>query len=428
VLSDEPTVPSRERSGVPRDLDTIVLTCLEKDPRQRYSSAAAVADDLRRFLDGLPILARPVSMGGRCWRWTRRNPRVAALLVLLAIALGTVAFQWRRSERLLALTDSERAVAEESLHRFRVAADEFAGLLDQLDTNQLFNLRAAPLRRELLLPALERTQANLERVVADPNRQSEVVQVHFRVAILTRLLSNDAEPQTRRTALEAGQKALAALDASAERISESVQFRRDRAALTHNQGYLLHAIGRSADALPILESACRQRQELLDAQPTSVEFRSELAGCWNDVGLALYQLNRDVEALAGLDRAVALQNETMAAAPEVTHYRRLLANHHFNRATTLCRLGRTDEAVAAAAMLPRILPYDPEQRFREARILAQLVDQADGTAHGAAAVVALRRALALGLDDQERIVRYGYFEKLNDRVDYQTLVKEVQLH
>jgi WD40 repeat protein/serine/threonine protein kinase len=84
VIAGEPLPPSRLQPGIPRDLETICLKCLQKHPAKRYPSALALADDLRRFLEGRPILARPVGWTERLGRWCRRNP-------LLAVLIGTVA-------------------------------------------------------------------------------------------------------------------------------------------------------------------------------------------------------------------------------------------------------------------------------------------------------------------------------------------------
>src|SRR5262249_31975278 len=73
VLDHQPVPPSRLTPKVPRDLETICLKCLSKEPQHRYATAAALADELTRFNEGRPIQARPLGWGGRLWHWSRRK-------------------------------------------------------------------------------------------------------------------------------------------------------------------------------------------------------------------------------------------------------------------------------------------------------------------------------------------------------------------
>ncbi len=93
VLEREPVAPRALNPSIPVDLETICLACLRKEPSRRYSTAAAMADDLERYLTGFPIAARPVTRFEATQRWCRRNPKLATLLsvaVLLLIMVATV--------------------------------------------------------------------------------------------------------------------------------------------------------------------------------------------------------------------------------------------------------------------------------------------------------------------------------------------------
>src|SRR5437660_6363018 len=89
ILDDEPRSPRRLNDRIPRDLETITLKCLVKEPGRRYATAGALAADLHRHLKGEPILARPIGRPERLWRWMKRNPRLAALIVVCLALLMT---------------------------------------------------------------------------------------------------------------------------------------------------------------------------------------------------------------------------------------------------------------------------------------------------------------------------------------------------
>ncbi len=127
----EPLPPRVWQPKTPRDLETISLKCLEKDPRLRYPSARELADDLRRFQDGVPIRARPASLTERVWKATRRHPSVAAMGVtvgvVFVILFAGMAWRWRLAEdaraatvAALTLTEDRLALAERSLYLNRI--------------------------------------------------------------------------------------------------------------------------------------------------------------------------------------------------------------------------------------------------------------------------------------------------------------------
>jgi hypothetical protein len=123
VMTDEPVSPCRLLPGLPRDLETICLKCLAKGPAQRYASAGDLAEDLRRFLGGEPIQARPVGGWERAWKWCRRHPAVSALTaaVVLVTALGFGLVTWKWQAALAAQHAAEQARQNEAAAR---AAEE----------------------------------------------------------------------------------------------------------------------------------------------------------------------------------------------------------------------------------------------------------------------------------------------------------------
>src|SRR5262249_6730605 len=88
VATLDPVPPRQLQPSIPRDLETICLKCLRKDPHKRYASAQALADELGRFLDGRPIVGRPVSTVERLAKWVRRRPAAASLVGVAAVALA----------------------------------------------------------------------------------------------------------------------------------------------------------------------------------------------------------------------------------------------------------------------------------------------------------------------------------------------------
>jgi serine/threonine protein kinase len=130
VQEEEPRPPHRLNDKVPRDLETICLKAVAKAPARRYATAGEMAEDLRRWLVGEPIRARPAGRVERAWRWCRRNPLPAALLV--AASLGPVAGLWhlsRLSERLVQQTALESAAQHDEV--LDIVNDHYSQVVDK---------------------------------------------------------------------------------------------------------------------------------------------------------------------------------------------------------------------------------------------------------------------------------------------------------
>jgi serine/threonine-protein kinase len=116
VRSQEPVPPRRLRPKVPRDLETICLKCLQKEPARRYAGAEGLAEDLRRFQAGAPIRARPVGRLEHLVKWARRQPAAAALwgvslTAVLVLGLGGLWWAWQRAEQRRAVHEDLEQVA-----------------------------------------------------------------------------------------------------------------------------------------------------------------------------------------------------------------------------------------------------------------------------------------------------------------------------
>lgn len=142
VLDQEPRPPSSSSPNVDRDLDTICLKCLEKDPRRRYGSADALGNELDRWLRHEPILARPITTFERAQKWVRRRPTIAALAASLALAFvggfAGVTWQWQRAQRERDAAEHNLYVANMNLTRPAWEQNNIQGLRKLLDETEAF--------------------------------------------------------------------------------------------------------------------------------------------------------------------------------------------------------------------------------------------------------------------------------------------------
>ena len=173
VLADEPVRPSRLNPRVPRDLETICLKCLNKEPQQRYPTAAALADDLHRFLRGEPIAARPLGRTARFMRWVRRRPTAAALsatlvivVLLLLVLVGDA----------LRLSGQRHATAEAALQDLR-DADRLVEQSDLIGARAALERAKGRVTASVSSAVLQRVQRADERAAATRGRSSPEPQI-----------------------------------------------------------------------------------------------------------------------------------------------------------------------------------------------------------------------------------------------------------
>jgi len=160
VRSQEVVPPIHLQTRIPHDLNTLCLKSLNKEPHRRYATALELADDLRRFLDGKPILARPVHAAERLWRWARRRPAWAAMLLtvgmlILVILIGGSIGLVQLNAALNLARQAERATQEQLFDALLAQAG--GNCLSRRPGQRFESLeivkRAARLARELNLPA-----------------------------------------------------------------------------------------------------------------------------------------------------------------------------------------------------------------------------------------------------------------------------------
>ena len=186
VIADDPVPPARLNPQVPRDLETICLTCLAKDPARRYPSAEALADDLRRFERGEPIVARPPGRLGRLVRWVRRRPAEASLLAAAVMAALAVAGAggWligQRTQTARAVEADVREVVrlqqESALPESRAALERAHDRLGDDGPARLHSLVDQARQDQQLLERLDAIRTT--RSTFAEGRENHAAEVHF---------------------------------------------------------------------------------------------------------------------------------------------------------------------------------------------------------------------------------------------------------
>jgi serine/threonine-protein kinase len=367
-----PEPPSRANRAVPRPLELICLKCLEKDPARRYPTAEGLADDLRRFLAGEPVAARPVPAAVKAWLWARRRPSQAALAAgFVAAVLAGVA---------------GAAVLGFRAHENRLVAERRLG--DVLRANR--ELRAArDEARQRFLLALGVVEASVSGFgegsllrVPDAGGLRERMTKHT-IRLYKRLqdaIDVDGSPETR-----------TALAGSYVRLAE-----------------MTHRLGSGDDALAALHRSVEIREALAAREAGSPRRWVDLVESYRKLGDLEFQLNKRAEGEASLRRAVDIAEGQNRLHPGNADLLNVTAVTMAPLGAWLIATGRREEglrvyerAVEAEEILYRKEPANPVRRLMHGaalrghgEILRRVGRPAESVAsHGRAAEVleALRR-------------------------------------
>ncbi|MCI0464387.1 MAG: serine/threonine-protein kinase, partial [Gemmataceae bacterium] len=139
VIHAEPPRPRKLNPAVPRDLETVILKAIDRDPARRYQTAQELTDDLRRFVEDRPIRARRVSLRERLWRWCRRNPALAgmaaAIVLITALGFAGVVWQWRQAEHARGLATAKAEAEIQARQQAQDARDVMLRTLTDMYTS-----------------------------------------------------------------------------------------------------------------------------------------------------------------------------------------------------------------------------------------------------------------------------------------------------
>jgi tRNA A-37 threonylcarbamoyl transferase component Bud32/tetratricopeptide (TPR) repeat protein len=307
VFYDEPARPSQIDPSVPKDLETICLKCLSKDPAQRYATAGEMAEDLRRYSNHKPISARPVSIAQRAIMWAKRNPALAVSVSALIAALiyGAIAQE-------LALRQAKKARADAE------------GLIEFMDRELTEKLR--PLGKlDLTADVIRRIEAyfkNHDEANSGPEFLMHKASFFFRSGELCVDLGKTSEAE--QMALEG----LAALDRFLARRGSDAEGWSLRASL----GFLLFTVmgnaGKGAQSSEYGARALEDQRRALEIVPNSSKKTSRLCEILTEVGTFHRRNGNREKGEAFLNEATERLNALLRDEPNDLKIQNLLANTH----------------------------------------------------------------------------------------------------
>jgi tetratricopeptide (TPR) repeat protein len=296
IRTAEPVPPARVRPGVPIDLQTICLKCLEKVPAKRYASALELADDLARLLANEPIRARPAGAVERLVKWGRRHPaRVGMLAVIVGagvcmsiLGIWSYVSLHRAAERDRERLEMARGVVDDL---YTKVAEEW--LVDQPDKDSL--------AQEFLEKARALYEAFSQEDSRDPTLRRETALSFFRLGQLSRAVDQHAKAE------ESYGRAIVLQKKLHDEYPLVAQYQQDLANTYNWLGDFLRENGRPlAEAERYYQQAFDLQDALLDRFPDEPSYRRELARSRYNLGLIKLAVNQLEAAGRHFDEAIQL--------------------------------------------------------------------------------------------------------------------------
>jgi tetratricopeptide (TPR) repeat protein/tRNA A-37 threonylcarbamoyl transferase component Bud32 len=354
VREREPASPRRSNAKVDRDLETICLKCLAKDPGRRYGSAEALAEDLERWLNGEPIQARRVGTGERIRKWVRRRPALAALAAVSALAsLALVSGLLWHDARMKAAAEEarqERDIADEERRWARQAVDDmYTEVAEKWLARQP---HLTPLERQLLEKAERYYQHAAEQTGSDPEVRRQAAKARSRLGALQfRLNRPDDAAESLRTAI-------VALEQLRADFPEEADFRYELGLSQERLGQALSLAGRAREAEEALQQGIGLLEELAAAFPERAEYRVQLAETQEKLAGVLERLGQGNAAEKMYQQAIEAQQNLRDEALADVQRCSALAFSQGSLAGLLVNSGRHREAeqpcLQALALLQKL--------------------------------------------------------------------------
>jgi serine/threonine-protein kinase len=363
VRTGEPVPPRRLNADVPRDLETICLKCMAKEPGHRYTSAAHLAEELNRFLDGKPILARPAGPLVRLTKWARRRPAVAALIgvsALAAAALVGVSLAYHRQlqgalKQAEASASEAREGREQASANYREAREAVRQMLGRVTSRSRADVpNLQELRREQQEDALAFFLGVAKQQSDDPEIQADVAEARRQAGLLQMHLGRSKAAQEN---LEQARDLL--LDLAARFPGMAIH--RNRLADSWN---LLGALVSGPDepvlchrrALELYDQLCRE-----DAN--NPEYQDGLMAAYHNLGAIAWGKREGAEAEDMWKRALVIGKELMHRYPGERKHLARLAKTQLNLSVMFQQQkGREEEAAElhdqAESALDRLVRED----------------------------------------------------------------------